>query len=121
MDHHCTISAKSDDVVRNVGKSCDTQALSMRTAILVWLIATSTTILSLVLALVGEERTATMFGLVSATIIMAVGSFKAWLILRYYLGLGPSAAGWHGLFVAFLIVIFAGVLAAQGAVIVSSH
>ncbi|MBL4842860.1 hypothetical protein P8T57_03080 [Thalassospira sp. SN3W] len=93
----------------------------MRTAILVWLIATSTTILSLVLALVGEERTATMLGLVSATIIMAVGSFKAWLILRYYLGLGPSAAGWHGLFVAFLIVIFAGVLAAQGAVILSSH
>lgn len=121
MDHHCPISAKSGDVVKNVGVSHYTSASLVRTAILVWLIATSTTILSLVLALLGGERTATMFGLVPAAIIMAVGSLKAWLILRYYLGLGPSAGGWRGLFIAFLIVIFAGVLAAQRAVILLSH
>ncbi len=88
-----------------------------RTAIIVWTLASVTTVVSLFLALSDGRSAPVLLGLLPVCVIMAVGSFKAWLILRFYLGLGRQAGSWRGLFIAFLIVIFAGVLAAQAAVV----
>lgn len=121
MDRHCPVATETDDISASSTMPSDGHGLSSRMAIFVWLLASGTTVMSMVLALIGDDRTGAMLGIVPAMTIMMVGSFKAWLILRYYLGLGPSAGGWRGLFVAFLIVIFAGVLAAQATIILMNR
>jgi Mg2+/Co2+ transporter CorB len=85
--------------------------------LLVWLVASTTTVFSLVLALNDDASTQRFLGLLLVGVIVAVGCLKAWLILRFYLGLGPAAGGWRGIFIAFLIVIFVDVFAAQSAII----
>ena len=121
MDRHLPVATETDDISASSTMPSDGHGLSSRTAIFVWLLASGTTVMSMVLALIGDDRAGAMLGIVPAMTIMMVGSLKAWLILRYYLGLGPSAGGWRGLFIAFLIVIFAGVLAAQATIILMNH
>ncbi|WP_417829212.1 cytochrome C oxidase subunit IV family protein [Thalassospira sp.] len=90
---------------------------SLRTALLVWAIASATTVLSLFLALTDRSAAQAYLGLFAVGVVVAVGCIKAALILRYYLGLGPAAGSWRSIFAAFLIVIFLGVLMAQGVII----
>ncbi|MHC8495035.1 cytochrome C oxidase subunit IV family protein [Thalassospira sp. SM2505] len=94
-----------------------TTETSSRIVVRVWLAASAITILSLVLGLTGDGAVQRSLGLISVGFIMAVGCCKAWLILRFYLGLGPAAGSWRGLFMAFLIVILVGVFASQGIIV----
>lgn len=91
--------------------------VSLRTACVVWGVASATTLIALVLAMAGNAAERVYLDLFSVGFIVAVGCLKAGLILRYYLGLGPAASSWRAIFVAFLMIIFLGVLAAQGVVI----
>ncbi|MDG4720442.1 MULTISPECIES: cytochrome C oxidase subunit IV family protein [Thalassospira] len=90
---------------------------SVRTACVVWGIASITTLIAVILALGDNAVEPITLNMFATGFIVAVGCIKAALILRYYLGLGPAAGSWRAMFIAFLIVIFLGVLAAQGVVI----
>jgi heme/copper-type cytochrome/quinol oxidase subunit 4 len=92
----------------------DTDSVSLRPAMLVWVLTGGATLVSVVTATGGENSdVARILGLGTAAVIMLAGLVKAWLILQYYLGLRRSQGSWRGLFAAFLIIIFLGVLAAQ--------
>jgi hypothetical protein len=94
------------------------KTVSVRTATLVWAIASGATILALVATFEHLPGGLILARFLPVVIIMAVAITKAWLILRYYLGLLNASGSWAGLFAAFLIVIAVGVLAAQAVIVV---
>lgn len=99
----------------------ETRVLSFSKALLVWFLACTTTGVSLFLAVIEDGSVRMLLGMIPVAVIMAVGCFKAWLILRFYLGLGPQAGSWRAIFIAFLFVIFAGVFAAHGAILLMTR
>ncbi|WP_139835626.1 cytochrome C oxidase subunit IV family protein [Thalassospira sp. MCCC 1A01428] len=97
------------------------KAVSARTATMVWAVASGATILALTATLEHLPGGAFLSRFLPVAVVMAVASCKAWLILRFYLGLRNAQGSWTGLFAAFLSVIVAGVLAAQAAIIMISR
>ncbi|WP_143589662.1 cytochrome C oxidase subunit IV family protein [Thalassospira mesophila] len=93
------------------------KTVSARTATWVWGVASTATILALAATFEQVPGGALIARFLPVVIIMAVASTKAWLILRFYLGLRNAQGSWTGLFAAFLIVIVVGVVFAQAAII----
>ncbi|MDP2698446.1 cytochrome C oxidase subunit IV family protein [Thalassospira sp.] len=87
---------------------------SVKIPVIVWAVAVGMTVTSLLAAGATEgTATANILGIVPVMVIMIAGLIKAWLILQYYLEMRFSTGSWRGLFMAFLIVIGGGVVAAQ--------
>jgi|TARA_R110002012_G_scaffold235103_2_gene408932 hypothetical protein len=91
--------------------------ISVRMATWVWAVASAATMIALGASLDHLPGRHMLPLFLPVVIIMLVASIKAWLILRFYLGLRNAQGSWAGLFVAFLTVIVMGVVSAQGAII----
>ena len=74
-----------------------------------WLVLVALTFLALVVGRPGGQAS---LGLPGVGLVLLASCFKAMMVLRNFLGLRRAGPGWQALFIAYLIIIVAGVLGA---------